>query len=253
MGAHNNPRKDVLVADGLEFYRRMLVELLRGQGYRVDEAANAEEALARIASSKPDLVLLDANLPPLGAESFLAAAGEHGITQLKTVVVAPTAFDEGSWNKLRSQCGGQCVTRSAPIDDILVATRSVLFPEAKDLRRAPRAQAHIPVAYCVEDEHGEPGPEAASHTFNVSADGMFVVTSLSEPRSPGSKLYLRFWIPGAAEVIRTEGVVIWTNKAGGRMNELYPPGMGVMFLSLPRGSAAVLNDYVRTRAHGPIR
>ena len=66
-------------------------------------------------------------------------------------------------------------------------------------------------------------------------------------------LYMKFWVPGADRIVEVEGVVIWCNQAGNRLNELYPPGMGVMFLGLPREEAAVLNEYVRIRSTSPLR
>lgn len=253
MSVRAGARRDVLVADGVDFYRRMLLELLRGQGYQVHEAENAEEALAQIERERPDLLILDLNLPPRGGRALLDELAAGGAPPLHAVVLAHGFYDEAETGRLRSRGVAACVQRSAPIDDLLVATRNALFPEAKDLRRSPRAQVHIPVAYRVESETGELSGDESSHTFNLSADGMFIVATGAAPPPPGTKLQIRFWLPAAPAVIEAEGVLVWCNQAGGRVNELYPPGMGVMFLGLKRETAAHINEYVRERTLNAYR
>ena len=53
----------VLVVDDEPPIRRLLRTSLGAQGWRVDEAATAAEALARIARATPDVVILDLGLP----------------------------------------------------------------------------------------------------------------------------------------------------------------------------------------------
>jgi len=249
---NRSTKHDVLVADGVDFYRRMMAELLTGQGFRVTEAADADSALELLEREPPDVLLLDVRLPPNGARNFLEEVMRRGSPPLRAVAIGPAQLDDSEWRPLHDLGIGAAVTRSAPIDDILVAVNTVLFPDAKDLRRTPRAQLHIPVTYRVAGD-GDVGPEQTTETFNLSADGMFLVTSSLAPFGPGTKLRLNFWVPGAAEVIDIDGVVIWCNQAGGRMNELYPPGMGVMFLGLGGDTGSVLDNFVRIRASGPIR
>ncbi len=53
----------VLVVDDEANLRRMLRSLLQAEGWLVDEAGSAEEALIRVGQSQPDVVLLDLVLP----------------------------------------------------------------------------------------------------------------------------------------------------------------------------------------------
>ena len=68
MSKTRKPKKDVLVADGVGFYRRMMVELLSAQGYRVTEADTIESAIEQIQAERPDLILFDAELPGGGGK-----------------------------------------------------------------------------------------------------------------------------------------------------------------------------------------
>jgi CheY-like chemotaxis protein len=59
----------VLVVDDEEDQRGLLVTLVRRAGYRVVEAATAEDALAWLEIAEPDLALIDLLLPGMdGAE-----------------------------------------------------------------------------------------------------------------------------------------------------------------------------------------
>jgi two-component system cell cycle response regulator DivK len=55
----------VLVVEDEPHNRRIAAEILREEGFSVVEAADGEEALARLAGDRPDAVLLDLSLPRL--------------------------------------------------------------------------------------------------------------------------------------------------------------------------------------------
>ncbi|MFH1618790.1 MAG: response regulator, partial [bacterium] len=56
-------RSKILVVDDEESVRRVLVRFLGGKGYEVIEARDGEEAVGIMNKEKPDLVLLDINMP----------------------------------------------------------------------------------------------------------------------------------------------------------------------------------------------
>jgi two-component system, OmpR family, KDP operon response regulator KdpE len=57
------PRQHVFVAPHEPHIRRFLRTYLRAQGYRVLEAATGQEAIARVTTKRPQMVLLDLVLP----------------------------------------------------------------------------------------------------------------------------------------------------------------------------------------------
>ncbi len=74
MGDHDLPRQSlVLVVEDRASIRQLLHLALGREGFRVDEAATAEEGLARVRAEPPDVVLLDLLLPGGCGDSFIGA------------------------------------------------------------------------------------------------------------------------------------------------------------------------------------
>ena len=73
-GARSGPAPDppaVLVVDDEPSIRTLIGAALRGQGYRVLQAADGPQALDLAARGRPDLVLLDVALPRLSGPEVL--------------------------------------------------------------------------------------------------------------------------------------------------------------------------------------
>lgn len=56
-------QKKILIVEDDQFLREFYVELLQGEGYAIDAAADGEDGLSKIKLGKYDLVLLDIMLP----------------------------------------------------------------------------------------------------------------------------------------------------------------------------------------------
>ena len=83
--------KNVLVIDDDEKICWAFQQFLEGEGYSPSIANNAEEGLQRIADNKPDVVLLDVNLPGM---SGLEALAEIKTDHPSVIVVIITAYDD---------------------------------------------------------------------------------------------------------------------------------------------------------------
>ena len=55
--------KHILVVEDQEDNRQILRDLLTNAGYEMTDAVNGEEALAEVAKQRPDLILMDIQLP----------------------------------------------------------------------------------------------------------------------------------------------------------------------------------------------
>jgi two-component system, cell cycle response regulator DivK len=55
--------KRILLVEDQADNRKIIRDMLRGTGYESTEAENGEEALAAVAKQRPDLILMDIQLP----------------------------------------------------------------------------------------------------------------------------------------------------------------------------------------------
>ncbi len=83
--------RPILVVDDDTTTRSMLRRVLERQGWKVVEAANGVEGLARVDEAKPSLVLLDLMMPQMGGFAFLAALNDRRLLDLALPVVVLTA------------------------------------------------------------------------------------------------------------------------------------------------------------------
>jgi CheY-like chemotaxis protein len=76
-----NAQATILVVDDQPPIRRLLVDLLAAKGYAVESAAGGNEALEKVRSVRPDLVLLDVMMPDLSgcclADYFTADLSDY--------------------------------------------------------------------------------------------------------------------------------------------------------------------------------
>jgi signal transduction histidine kinase/CheY-like chemotaxis protein len=81
----------ILVVDDDTTTRSMLRRLLERQGWKVVEAANGAEGLARVEEARPSLVLLDLMMPQMSGFAFLAALNDRRLLDVALPVVVLTA------------------------------------------------------------------------------------------------------------------------------------------------------------------
>jgi two-component system chemotaxis response regulator CheY len=77
-----------LIVDDSRAMRVMLGRMMTELGFAVSEAANGAEALGALASARPDLVLLDWNMPELnGFETLQAIRANPALADLPVIMV----------------------------------------------------------------------------------------------------------------------------------------------------------------------
>lgn len=87
MNAKKAPR--ALIVEDDPDIRQLLCELLTAEGIEAIPAADGEEALHRLACSRPDIITLDLNMPKItGWQLLEILASSPGLATLPVVVVA---------------------------------------------------------------------------------------------------------------------------------------------------------------------
>jgi CheY-like chemotaxis protein len=80
-------RRRVLIVEDEPYVRDVIAEYLENAGYLVDEAGSGTQALERMRSVMPDLVLLDLGLPVMNGPDFVAAVRQEPRLASAAVVV----------------------------------------------------------------------------------------------------------------------------------------------------------------------
>jgi signal transduction histidine kinase len=111
---YEGPRRRVLVVDDVPMNRAVLVQLLGGLGFEVDEAANGQEGVDRARELRPDLIVMDNVMPVLdglGATRLLRAD-----EQLKAVPIIAASASASAEHQRASLAAGANAFLPKPID-----------------------------------------------------------------------------------------------------------------------------------------
>ncbi len=98
----NQPK--ILVVDDSVTTRKTIREILRKAGYNVVEAKDGGEALNKLKTEMPDLVLLDIILPVLDGYKILEIMKAH--SKYKEIPVVLLTSQDGFFDKLRAKMSG---------------------------------------------------------------------------------------------------------------------------------------------------
>jgi diguanylate cyclase (GGDEF)-like protein len=131
----------ILIVDDSRTIRQILRRVLVGAGYRVTEAADGSQGLAAIRESRPDLVLLDVDMPVLdGLATMRAMRADQELSTIPVLfLTARTSGNEvaeglelGAQDYLRKPCEpSELLAR--------VATTLLRSRQEEDLRRRTQA------------------------------------------------------------------------------------------------------------------
>jgi two-component system cell cycle response regulator DivK len=101
--------KRILVVEDQEDNRQILRDLLGTTDFEVMEAANGEEALAAVAKQRPDLILMDIQLPILdGYEATRRIKADPALRSIPIIAVTSYALS-----------GDEAKARAAGCDDFV--------------------------------------------------------------------------------------------------------------------------------------
>jgi two-component system KDP operon response regulator KdpE len=113
----------ILVVDDEPQIRRTLRATLAPQGYAVSDAASGEDGLERLREEKPDLVLLDMNMPGLGG---LAVCREIRAASDAAIIVLTVRDTEGDKVEALDAGADDYITKPFSTPELLARIRAAL-------------------------------------------------------------------------------------------------------------------------------
>ncbi len=97
--------KLILVVEDHEDNRQIIRDMLSATDYEVAEAENGEEALAAIAKQRPDLILMDIQLPILnGYEASRRIKADPALRSIPIIAVTSYALSEEAQKAREAGC-----------------------------------------------------------------------------------------------------------------------------------------------------
>ncbi len=96
--------KKILIVDDNEHLRQILSSILRFSGYEISEAGTATQAIEKAVSAKPNLILLDLNLPDMtGADVSKAICKDQRTAGIP--IVGCSAYLGLEWREVALRAG----------------------------------------------------------------------------------------------------------------------------------------------------
>ncbi len=118
--------KRILIVEDQEDNRAILRDLLQSVGYELVEAVNGEEALAIAVEHKPDLILMDIQLPVVdGYEATRRIKAEPALRGIPVIAVTSYALS-GDEEKARAAGCDDYVTKPFSPRDLLAKVQAYL-------------------------------------------------------------------------------------------------------------------------------
>jgi CheY-like chemotaxis protein len=104
MQANSEMPRTILVVDDFDDTRLLLRTWLEKRGFRVLEAVNGLDAVARAESDSPDLIIMDVQMPQL--DGLSATRRIRKVKELDTVpIVAVSAYGADQFRELALEAG----------------------------------------------------------------------------------------------------------------------------------------------------
>jgi two-component system cell cycle response regulator DivK len=118
--------KRILVVEDQEDNRQILRDLLGSAGYELTEAENGEEAIAAVANGRPDLILMDIQLPVMdGYEATRRIRTNPDLKSVPIIAVTSYALTGDEDKAIAAGCNGYVSKPYSP-RDLLAKVRSYL-------------------------------------------------------------------------------------------------------------------------------
>jgi PAS domain S-box-containing protein len=148
--AENQPNFKILVVDDNEANRDILTRMLKYWGFKVEEAVDGEDAIAKWQTEQPDLIFMDIRMPKLGGEEATQKIkADKTRKPPKIVAITASAFEEHRTHLLSIGCDDFIRKPFTPEDLVQCLTCHL---QAQFCEIKPQATTPTPKSPCPEQK-----------------------------------------------------------------------------------------------------
>jgi uncharacterized protein (TIGR02266 family) len=221
--------KTILVADDTAFVRDRFRTAVENAGHKAIVVKSAAELLARVKAdlSHIDLMVLDLRLPHQPGVDLVRAVRKLDEGKLPILIFSGTIASADEVRELAALGVAGYVNEYSAVQHILPSLAPHLFPDNFNRRSSPRVVLGIPIQYRFGNTI------AAALTLNLSHGGIAIRST--SPLEQGSKIKVRFRMPGSKRDVDAEGRVAWSDRR---------VGMGIQFEQVDAANQTVIDNFV---------
>ena len=128
----------ILVVDDDADFREIMTSKLLSSGFAVQQAVNGAEALVSLKTLKPDLILLDMQMPIMnGAETMDKIKSDPALRDLKVVFLTGLGEKMEAGEEIDKQIAGQVgaldyIRKTDDLDAIMAHVSAILIKKAEN-------------------------------------------------------------------------------------------------------------------------
>ena len=130
-------KQTILVVDDLEANRKMISTLITPMGYVIVEAANGEEALQQFQDHRPDLLILDLNMPKMDGYEVCRRLKSNSETMAVPIMVITGLGDDQAHLKALELGANDFLAKPFNIHFLKAKLKSLLLLKSLYLRELP--------------------------------------------------------------------------------------------------------------------
>ena len=236
MSTTASPSKTVVIADDSASVRERFKVALEQAGHRAMVVRSAAELLARVRADQRhlDLLLVDIRMPHSSGPDLIQKIRKLEGGVLPILVFSGTVSSAEEVRELAKLGVAGYINEYSAVQHILPSLAPHLFPDNFNRRGSPRVVLGIPVAYRFGNTI------AAALTLNLSKGGVAIRTM--SPLQGGSKVRVRFRLPGSKRDVEAEGRVAWSDRR---------VGMGLQFDRVDATDQQEIDEFVTSHFFQP--
>jgi two-component system, chemotaxis family, chemotaxis protein CheY len=118
--------KTILAVDDSASMRMMLSFTLQESGYRVIEAKDGRDGLAKLQTEKVDMVITDLNMPHMDGISLIHSVRQHPASKFTPVIMLTTESHDFRKKEARAAGATGWITKPFQPEQLLAVVRKVL-------------------------------------------------------------------------------------------------------------------------------